>query len=358
MLRARGLVLLLGLAAAFAAHADYKRTYAEGLDAARAGDWGTVRQKMQEALAEEGGAGGEGAPLRHAFRRLRAAVLPRARRVQAGQLRRGDLELGERRGPPDHRRQRHAFGRGQCRAGRLQDAPGRDHAGAAARAGCADPGPDPDAGPASTTFATDRQYQHAGTDIDHAAGRADDCADPPVRPVPTPTPAPTPPTPAPTPPKPVAASTAPGGPVARAATPTSPAATPRSRRSIRGSSATTARATTPCWCAPRRATPRASSRAAAAMPRWRRRRATSARPRRWRPASNPTRRCIRRASSRSTPRPAEPPGAGRQACAAPVQNEYLVVNCRRSSVPSSPFSISRCAWRYSMPRSSLGRIVQ
>lgn len=54
MLRARGVVLLLGLAAAFAAHADYKRTYAEGLDAARAGDWGTVRQKMQEALAEEG----------------------------------------------------------------------------------------------------------------------------------------------------------------------------------------------------------------------------------------------------------------------------------------------------------------
>lgn len=54
MLRARGLVLLLGLGAAFTAHADYKRTYAEGLDAARAEDWGTVRQKMQEALAEEG----------------------------------------------------------------------------------------------------------------------------------------------------------------------------------------------------------------------------------------------------------------------------------------------------------------
>ena len=44
---------LLALCAAFAAHADFKRSYAEGLDASRAGDWATVRQKMQEALAEE-----------------------------------------------------------------------------------------------------------------------------------------------------------------------------------------------------------------------------------------------------------------------------------------------------------------
>ena len=48
MLRARGLVLLLGLAAAFAAHADYKRTYAEGLDAARAEDkYGTRAARFQ-----------------------------------------------------------------------------------------------------------------------------------------------------------------------------------------------------------------------------------------------------------------------------------------------------------------------
>ena len=46
---------LLALCAAFAAHADFKRSYAEGLDASRAGDWATVRQKMQEALAEDVG---------------------------------------------------------------------------------------------------------------------------------------------------------------------------------------------------------------------------------------------------------------------------------------------------------------
>lgn len=53
MRSARLSLALLALCAAFAAHADFKRSYAEGLDASRAGDWATVRQKMQEALAEE-----------------------------------------------------------------------------------------------------------------------------------------------------------------------------------------------------------------------------------------------------------------------------------------------------------------
>ena len=43
---------------------------------------------------------------------------------------------------------------------------------------------------------------------------------------------------------------------------------------------------------------------------------------------------------------------------APDQNEYLVVSCRRSSVPSSLFSSSRIAWRNSAPMSSFGSGVK
>ncbi len=48
--RALGLALLL--AAATPAHADYKRDYAQGVDAAKAGNWGDVENFMNSALKE------------------------------------------------------------------------------------------------------------------------------------------------------------------------------------------------------------------------------------------------------------------------------------------------------------------
>lgn len=49
-MRALGLALLL--AAAAPAHADYKRDYAQGVDAAKAGNWGDVETFMTSALKE------------------------------------------------------------------------------------------------------------------------------------------------------------------------------------------------------------------------------------------------------------------------------------------------------------------
>jgi hypothetical protein len=52
--RGRLLVLALALAASGTAWADFKRSYSEGLNAARDEKWGEVRAKMGEALSENG----------------------------------------------------------------------------------------------------------------------------------------------------------------------------------------------------------------------------------------------------------------------------------------------------------------
>ena len=205
MLRARGLVLLLGLAAAFAAHADYKRTYAEGLDAARAEDWGTVRQKMQEALAEEGA---PAAKVRLYGTRFDAYV-------------------------PQYYLGLAAYKQGNCaeaianweNAAARPIIAGSDTLSGVANAGLADcrtrlaatapaprptpvvptPTPTPTPGPGTTSTGTQAV---AGTTSTTQTGVRTGTTNP-VRPGPTPTPVPAPPKPVPTPPEPVAASTAP-----------------------------------------------------------------------------------------------------------------------------------------------------
>lgn len=206
MLRARGAVLLLGLAAAFAAHADYKRTYAEGLDAARAGDWGTVRQKMQEALAEEAA---PAAKVRLYGTRFDAYV-------------------------PQYYLGLAAYKQGNCaeaisnweNAAARPIIAGSDTLSGVANAGLADcrtrlaattpaprpapvaptPAPVPSPGPASTSSQPIASTSTPGPTSTTQPGVRTTAPTPPVRPVQTPTPAPTP---TPTPPKPVAASTAP-----------------------------------------------------------------------------------------------------------------------------------------------------
>ena len=205
MLRARGLVLLLGLGAAFTAHADYKRTYAEGLDAARAEDWGTVRQKMQEALAEEGA---PAAKVRLYGTRFDAYV-------------------------PQYYLGLAAYKQGNCaeaisnweNAAARPIIAGSDTLSGVANAGLADcrtrlaattppprpapvvptPTPTPTPGPGTTSTGTQAV---AGTTSTTQTGVRTGTTNP-VRPGPTPTPVPAPPKPVPTPPEPVAASTAP-----------------------------------------------------------------------------------------------------------------------------------------------------
>ena len=46
-------ILLAALCAAAPAMADYKASYARGIKAAKDGDWATVRERMQESVAEE-----------------------------------------------------------------------------------------------------------------------------------------------------------------------------------------------------------------------------------------------------------------------------------------------------------------
>ncbi len=204
MLRARGLVLLLGLAAAFAAHADYKRTYAEGLDAARAEDWGTVRQKMQEALAEE------------------ATPSPNKVRLYGTRY---DVYV------PQYYLGLAAYKQGNCaeaisnweNAAARPIIAGSDMFSGVANAGLADcrtrlaatapaprptpvvPTPTPTPGPGTTSTGTQAV---AGTTSTTQTGVRTGTTNP-VRPGPTPTPVPAPPKPVPTPPEPVAASTAP-----------------------------------------------------------------------------------------------------------------------------------------------------
>ena len=205
MLRARGLVLLLGLGAAFTAHADYKRTYAEGLDAARAEDWGTVRQKMQEALAEEGA---PAAKVRLYGTRFDAYV-------------------------PQYYLGLAAYKQGNCaeaisnweNAAARPIIAGSDTLSGVANAGLADcrtrlaattpaprpapVAPTPAPGPASTSSQPIASTSTPGPSSTTQPGGRTTAPSPPVRPVPTPTPVPVPPKPVPAQPAPVAASTAP-----------------------------------------------------------------------------------------------------------------------------------------------------
>lgn len=209
MPRLRVAFLLVALVASFAARADYKRTYAEGLDAARAGDWGAVRQKMQEALAEESA---PAAKVRLYGTRFDAYV-------------------------PQYYLGLAAYKQGNCAeavanwenpAARPIIA-GSDTLSGVANAGLADcrtrlaattpaprpapvvPTPTPAPGPGPTTTGSQGTTGTASTaQTSTAQTGVGTGTTSPVRPVPAPTPVPAPPAPVPTPPKPVVtASTAP-----------------------------------------------------------------------------------------------------------------------------------------------------